>query len=279
MFGVLLYLTSHWKMPQPLPQINVEARSRDVSFLCLSGIGLVEHSQQTLTKIAASATREFEKIVTPSNCAVVTVSQKRFRPSVWLVENPNLDVGFDLRPKLGMCSWGLLCLTCDAAHFTWTAATCSDPLFCYVGCKQVRNVAYLWHHFLLGKFLHAFASCVFAVYNPWIVLASIYTVHSEKQETFWLHWTYSVCTIPWEEVFPPFSQADADHKQGHTTEIPLKQQDIRAKTHFSLLWVVITTFYVECFNFTSLSSLLTGWNGASLVHQFLCLLMCRAHFS
>lgn len=91
-------------MPQPLPQINVEARSRDVSFLCLSGIGLVEHSQQTLTKIAASATWEFEKIVTPSNCVVVTVSQKRFRPSVWLIENPNLDVGFDLRPKLGMCS-------------------------------------------------------------------------------------------------------------------------------------------------------------------------------
>lgn len=63
-------------MPQRLPQINVEARSRDVSFLCLLGIGLGERSQQTLTKIAASATREFEKIVTPSNCAVVTVSQK-----------------------------------------------------------------------------------------------------------------------------------------------------------------------------------------------------------
>lgn len=94
----------------------------------------------------------------------------------------------------------------------------------------------------------------FAIYNPWIVLAAIYTVHSEKQETFWLHWAYSVCTIPWEEVFPPFSQADADRKQGHTTEIPLKQQDIRAKTHFSLLGVVITKAYVECFNFMSLSS-------------------------
>lgn len=76
LFVVLPYLTSHWQRPQRLPQINVEARSRDVSFLCLLGIGLGERSQQTLTKIAASATREFEKIVTPSNCAVVTVSQK-----------------------------------------------------------------------------------------------------------------------------------------------------------------------------------------------------------
>lgn len=32
-------------------------------------------------------------------------------------------------------------------------------------------------------------SCL-AVYDPWIVLAAIYTPHSEKQETFWLQWTY-----------------------------------------------------------------------------------------
>lgn len=57
--------------------------------------------------------------------------------------------------------------------------------------------------------------------------------------------------MQWEEVFPPFSQADADHKQSHTTEIPQKQQDIRAKTHFSLLGVVISKSYVECFNFVS----------------------------
>lgn len=121
----------------------------------------------------------------------------------------------------------------------------------HVSCKQVIMFAYLHHHFPHGKILHPFASGVFAIYNPWIVLAAIYTMHSEKQETFWLHWTYSVCTIPWEEVFPPFSQADADHKQSHTTEIPQKQQDIRAKTHFSFLRVVITKSYVECFNFMS----------------------------
>lgn len=126
--------------------------------------------------------------------------------------------------------------------------------------------AYLQHHFLLGKISHPFASRVFAIYDPWIVLAAIYTVHSEKQETFWLHWTYSVCTIPWEEVFPPVSQADADHKQGHTTEIPLKQ-DTRAKAHFSLLGVVITKSYVECFHIYKFF-FLTGWKVACLVHQF-----------
>lgn len=118
----------------------------------------------------------------------------------------------------------------------------------FVNCKQVRMFAYLHHHFPHGKILHPFASRVFAIYNPWIVLAAIYTVHSEKQETFWLHWTYSVCTIPWEEAFPPFSQADADHKQSRTTAIPQKQQDIRAKTHFLLLRVDITKSYMECFN-------------------------------
>lgn len=148
----------------------------------------------------------------------------------------------------------------------------------HVSCKQVRMFAYLHHHFPHGKILHPFASRVFAIYNPWIVLAAIYTVHSEKQETFWLHWTYSVCTIPWEEVFPPFSQADADHKQSHTTEIPQKQQDIRAKTHFSLLKVVITKSYVECFNFMSFpANELLGMKPLWVTSH--CAFSCRVHVS
>lgn len=138
--------------------------------------------------------------------------------------------------------------------------------------------AYLQHHFPLGRILHPFASRVFAIYDPWIVLAAIYTVHSEKQETFWLHWTYSVCTIPWEEVFPPVSQADDDHKQGHTTEIPLKQ-DARAKAHFSLLGVVITKSYVECFHFDKFF-FLTNWLESSLFGSPVpMVLMCRVNFS
>lgn len=245
-------ITSHWDMARRLPQINVEARSCDVSLLCLSGISLVEHSQQTFTKIAVSATQEFEKIVTPSNCTVVTVSQKEVLSNRVACWKPKPRCGIWPQTKIRNVQ-----LRSPAPHLwccTFHVNSCNMQwalILHHVNCKQVRMFAYLHHHFPLGKILHPLASRVFAIYNPWIVLAAIYTVHSEKQETFWLHWTYSVCTIPWEEVFPPFSQADADHKQSHTTEIPQKQQDIWAKTHFSLLRVVITKSYVECFNFMS----------------------------
>ena len=63
-------------------------------------------------------------------------------------------------------------------------------------------------------------SC-FAIYDPWIVLVAIYTLHSEKQETFWLQWTESVCTILREALFPAYSEADWEHAQGRNTEIPL----------------------------------------------------------
>lgn len=59
------------------------------------------------------------------------------------------------------------------------------------------------------------------MYDPWIVLVAIYTVHSEKQETFWLQWTYSVLTILWEELFPAYSEAGWEHAQSRTTEVSL----------------------------------------------------------
>lgn len=172
---------------------------------------------------------------------------------MWLVENPNLDVGWDLRPKLGMCSWRAVRLTL-IMHFSHERLQHGLSLFLQCGsCKQVRKFACLEQHFPLGKILHPLISPVFAIYNPWIVLVAIYTVHSEKQETFWLHWTYSACTIPWEELFPAFAEADSDHEQGQTTEIPWKQQDIRWKHNSFKLWFCGQTkswtecFIVECF--------------------------------
>lgn len=156
--------------------------------------------------------------------------RERLRPSVWLVENPNPDVGWDLRPKLGMYS-GRAMLRALIMHCSleWLQHGLSVYLQCG-SCKQVRKFAYLQQHFPSWKeFASSHKSC-FAIYNPWIVLVAIYTVHSEKQETFWLQWTYSACTIPWEELFPAFSEADWEPAQGRTTEMPLKKQDTGVKT-------------------------------------------------
>lgn len=87
---------------------------------------------------------------------------------------------------------------------------------CYLhsgSCKQARKFAYLSAFPPWKDFAFSHKSC-FVNYNPWIVLVAIYTMHSEKQETFWLQWTYSVCTIPWEELFPAFSEAQWDDEQG-----------------------------------------------------------------
>lgn len=178
-------ITSHWKMPQHLPQINVEVRSHDVSFVCPSGISLVEHSQQTLTEIAVSATREFEKIVTPSNCTVGTVSQKEVSSDHVACWKPKPRCG--IWPQTKIRNVQLRSPTSYLWCYTFHVNSCSMQrvlILRYVSCKQVRIFAYLHNHFPHGKTLHPFASRVFAIYNPWIVLAAIYTMHSEKQETF-----------------------------------------------------------------------------------------------
>lgn len=144
------------------PKINVEARSRDVSFLCLSGTGLVELSQQTITKIAASATREFEQIVTPSNCAVVTVSQKEVsfvRVACW---KPKPRCGIWPQTKIRNVQ-----LRSPAPHLwccTFHMNSCNmQPglILKHAGCKQVRMFTYLQHHFPLGKIFASFCESCF----------------------------------------------------------------------------------------------------------------------
>lgn len=82
-------------------------------FKWCSEIGFVQYIQErsTLAKIAASATGDSEHRHTQQLCCGDGDPKKRLRPSMWLVENPNSDVGWDLRPKLGMYSRRAMRLT------------------------------------------------------------------------------------------------------------------------------------------------------------------------
>lgn len=97
-------------------------------------------------------------------------------------------------------------------------------------------------------------------------------MHSEKQETFWLHWTYYVCTIPWEEWFPAFSEADSNHQKGQTTDISWKQQGIRWKHKLCSISEVVTKRKyhgqnVSCHTFSSRS---TGLEESLFLSVFSC---------
>lgn len=95
--------------------------------------------------------------------------KKRLRPSVWLVENPNPDVGWDLRPKLGMYSRGAGCLAL-IIHFSQACLQhgLSISLLCG-SCKQARQFAYLQQHFPLGKILHPLISPVL-----WFIILELF---------------------------------------------------------------------------------------------------------
>ncbi len=116
--------------------------------------------RSTLAKIAASAAGELEHRHTQQLCCGDGNPKKRLRPSVWLVENPNSDVGWDLRPKLGMYSRRAMRLTV-VMYFLHDRFQHGLSFYLHCrSCKQVRKFAYLWQHFLLGKILHPLISPV-----------------------------------------------------------------------------------------------------------------------
>lgn len=95
--------------------------------------------------------------------------KKRFSPSLWLVENPSPDVGWDLRPKLGIYSRRALCLTL-IKHFLQDQLQHGLSFYLHSGsCKQARKFAYLQQHFPLGKILHPLISLVL-----WIIILELF---------------------------------------------------------------------------------------------------------
>lgn len=106
-------------------------------------------------------------------------------------------------------------------------------------------------------------SCYAIFCNPWIVLVAIYTVHSGKQETFWLQWTYSARTIPrGRAISCIFQKADLrprerkSHGSDRTRGSEKKDSFTERKSTFSFLTDV---FGMEPFPVTNLLIFWCNW--------------------
>lgn len=74
----------------------------------------------------------------------------------------------------------------DNGLFTWQHGLSFSS---FLHCLNRTNVCLPIGAFPLWKDSACSHKSCFVIYNPWIVLVAIYTMHSEKQETFWLQWT------------------------------------------------------------------------------------------
>lgn len=104
------------------PQINVEAGPCDISFYAAWESALYECGQETLAKIAASATGELENIVTPSNCVAVTVSQKEVASAHVACWKPKPRCGMRPLTKIRNVQSKSHAPHSDNALFTWMIA-------------------------------------------------------------------------------------------------------------------------------------------------------------
>lgn len=193
--------------------------------------------------------------------------KKRLRPSVRLVANPNPDVGWDLRPKLGMYSRGAMCLAL-IMHFSkgsWLQKG-ARAFYLHCGsCKQAGEFAYRQQCFPLGRFVHPLVSPVmrflqslncsccylyraFRKAGNFLIAMNIFCTHNTTGKSYFLHLSESWC--------------EAARKK-----IPRKQQDARVRKkgflHRENHWEKVHVFFPDRH----------VWNGTFSGHQSLNLLM------
>lgn len=225
-----------------------------------------------LAEIAAAAVRELD-IVTPSNCVAVMATQKEVASVGVACWKPKLRCGIKPQTKIRnvqqsshphysdnvLFAWWLQLGSSIDLH--WSADT--DALN---GSTSLLPAAFpTWRDFASPH-----ESCC-VTSNPWIVLVAIYTTHSDKQEAFWMQWTYSARTIPEGRVISCTFSCWLRVCMG-PTEIPLRKNGCKGQ---SLIYLAVIqkertlgrvySFFI--FIFFKLCKLL--WNGAIFTRQSL----------